>query len=292
MTLISVIIPTYRDTERLGKCIQALGNQTLDKAFFEVIVVNNYPNEILNLASEHLDNLKLRVVTEEKPGSYAARNRGIEEATGEILAFTDSDCIPDLRWLNSAREIFKQDINRQLGVLTGPIQLFFKDPVSLTLAEIYEKYTAFPTEAYAREGFAVTANWFSYKSVVDKFGRFDDRLKSNGDSDLSWRISGKYEILYSRSVVVDHPARCETSELVRKYQRRLGGTYTRLYLGKKLKFGVYVLQFIFRRYRFALKKFFTVSPKESFAIFIACNVINFAVLREYFLLVNGRETKR
>ncbi len=292
MSFFSVIIPTYKDTHRLIKCIKALENQTLDKALFEVIVVNNDPNEILDFGTEIQNDLKVKFLAENRPGSYAARNRGIKEAKGELLAFTDSDCVPDKNWLKNAREIFVNHSSHELGVLTGPVRLFFRDPARLSPAEIYEKYTAFPIESYAKEGFAVTANWFSYKSVVQEFGSFDDRLKSNGDSDLSGKISSKYKIEYSPSVIVNHPARQKTNELIQKYKRRIGGTYTRLYKGKELAFAVYILKFVFRRYRFSLKKFFTVNLRDSFVIFFACNVINFAVLREFLLLINGKDAKR
>lgn len=265
-------------------------DQTLDKVDFEIIVVNNNPPETLDFKFHGNHNLK--VVTEKTPGSYAARNRGVAEAKGLILAFTDSDCIPESDWLSNAREIFKEDKEHQIGVLTGPISLFYKDPLKLRPAEVYEKYTAFRTETYAKEGFAVTANWFSYKSVILEFGSFNEKLKSNGDTELSGSIHKKYKVKYSPLILVHHPARYQISELVQKYRRRLGGTYKRSYEGNKVKYALYVLDFIYRRYRFALKKLFTISPKESISIFKACHEINIGAIYEYFDLVSGREAKR
>ena len=292
MSLISIIIPAYNDTERLKKCIRALENQSLDKSLFEVIVVNNEPNETLDFGTEFQDNLKLKVVVEEKPGSYVARNKGIKEAENEIIGFTDSDMIPDNNWLECANLYFLNDQERKIGILTGPVPLFFKDPENLSIAEIYGKYTGFDFEGYAKEGACGAGNWFSYKDVLEEFGNFREDLKSNGDTELSLKISKKYEVKYVPCLTNRHPARYSLQELSFRYCRILGGTYQRRFIDKPGAFFIHILNFIFRRYRFSLKKFFTVNLEESLAIFISCNVINFAALREYFLLVSGKEAKR
>jgi len=292
MSFISVIIPTYRDTDRLIKCIRALENQTLDKSFFEVIVVNNDPNETLDFGTEILNDLNLKVLSEEKPGSYAARNKGIKEAKNEIIAFTDSDMIPDKNWLACARSYFSEDVAKRIGILTGPVPLFYKDPNNLSIAEIYGKYTGSDFESYAKDGACGAGNWFSYKAVLEEYGNFREDLKSNGDTDLSLKISKKYEVEYVPCLINSHPARYYLQELSFRYCRLLGGTFQRNYSQNPKGFFMHTLKFIFRRYRFSLKKFFMVNLKESFSIFIACNVINFAVLKEYFFLIKGRETKR
>src|SRR5690554_2984846 len=100
MIEISVIIPTYKDWERLALCLQALENQSFKPSNFEIIVINNLPGDLPPAAFKLPKNAVL--VDEGKPGSYAARNTGIGMAKGEILAFTDSDCIPHKDWLINA----------------------------------------------------------------------------------------------------------------------------------------------------------------------------------------------
>ncbi|MBS9525598.1 glycosyltransferase family 2 protein [Litoribacter alkaliphilus] len=287
--MISVIIPTFRDDERLNKCLQSLYSQSLEKSKFEVIVVNNYPSDEVKV---QVEGLNLIVTSEEKQGSYAARNKGIEEANGEILAFTDSDCLPDRNWLFLAKEFFDRDTKKEIGVLTGPVPLFFKDTNRLSPSEIYEKYTAFKTEQYAQEGFAVTANWFSYASVIQDFGGFNSELMSNGDTDLSGKISKKYNVVFSPEVKVFHPARYQTKELVDKYRRVIGGNFHRRFKEKPAGFRIYIYDFLIRRYRFALKKILTVPPRESLPILKVCHKINKGVLQEFFHLIDGGEPKR
>lgn len=290
--IISVVIPHYQDIKRLLVLLESLEGQSLEKENWEVIVVNNDPELPLVLPKDFSVPYPLQILEEKKPGSYVARNKGIAEAKGQIIAFTDSDCLPDKDWLKNALEMFSQDYKKEIGILTGPVPLFFKKPKCLTDAEIYEKYTGFTTEVYANEGHAITANWFSYKSSLEEFGCFNEELKSNGDSELSGKISQKYIIIYRDNILVRHPARHQTSDLVNKYQRLLGGTYTRRFQGKKADFRRFFLDFILRRYRFALKKIFTITPKESFAILRVCHAINRGSINEYFNLIKGGETKR
>ncbi|GAB3219707.1 glycosyltransferase family 2 protein [Algoriphagus aestuariicola] len=289
---ISIIIPHYKNFGGLLLVLRSMESQTLPSDNWEVIVVNNDPDLPLLLPEGLSLRYSLTVFEEPNPGSYAARNKGIAAAKGNIVAFTDSDCLPDIEWLKHAWEVFSLDFKKEIGILTGPVSIFFKDPTKLSDAEVYEKYTGFTTKVYASEGHAITANWFSYKSVMDEFGRFNSTLKSNGDSELSGKINTKYPIVYRENILVKHPARYRTEDLVNKYRRLLGGTFTRKYQRTPKKFKWHILDFIVRRYRFAVKRFLSVSPKESLAIWRVCHSINKGAVKEYFDLRSGVETKR
>lgn len=292
MVFFSIIIPVYRDSERLKLCLEKLNQMTTNNIDFEVIVVNNdSQNTNLDINAENF-NFIFREVYEAIPGSYASRNRGIKESKGKIIGFTDSDMLPDSNWLVTAYNFFLKDLKKEIGILTGPVPLFFKDPNHLTTAEIYDKYTGFDFEGYAKEGSCGAGNWFSYKSVLEEFGGFRDDLKSNGDTELSLRISEKYKIFYVPELINRHPARYTTDELVFRYQRILGGAYARKFQGNKIGFFLHTMNFIFRRYRFSVKKFFTVRMKESWAIFKVVSAINLGAIKEFFRLILGFETKR
>src|SRR5687767_14260928 len=95
---VSVIIPVYNDTERLLRCLEALEAQTYPRNRFEVIVVDNGSDvPVADTLNRHAGCAIL--VTEPRPGGFVARNAGIERASGEILAFTDADCLPAASWL-------------------------------------------------------------------------------------------------------------------------------------------------------------------------------------------------
>lgn len=289
---ISVVIPVYKDFDRLLICLEAVENQLLDKGLFEVIIINNDPDNFLSLDDFPNYSFTLRVDQEIKPGSYAARNKGVNIANNEIIGFTDSDCVPETNWLISAYKIFQSDLSIEIGILTGPVPLFFKDFKKLNSAEIYEKYTGFNFAAYTKSGTCGAGNWFSYKERIIEFNGFDENLKSNGDTELSSRISKRYSVIYNPDVIVKHPARDNVRDIVFKYRRLLGGVYSRKFKNQPLRFACHVIWFVYRRIKFALKKLFTISPLESIPIIVVCMRISWGACLEYLALVSGADTKR
>jgi hypothetical protein len=96
---VSVIVPTRNAAGSLRHLLEALSAQTYQD--FEVVVVDDgSTDDTAEVVRNAVDGgSTIRYVPGKKAGAVAARCAGIEQATGEILAFTDSDCIPDSRWL-------------------------------------------------------------------------------------------------------------------------------------------------------------------------------------------------
>src|SRR6056297_2548076 len=119
--IVSIIIPVYNDRDRLTNCLQKLYEQDYPKSFYEVIVVDN--GSTLSIR-EMVLKYRFKIVYEKKPGSYAARNKGIKSACGEILGFTDSDCIPSKDWIKNAATYFS--VNSNNLIIGGKINVFDK----------------------------------------------------------------------------------------------------------------------------------------------------------------------
>jgi glycosyltransferase involved in cell wall biosynthesis len=220
---VSVIVPVYNDSERLRKCLDSLDNQTYSHDAYEVIVIDNGSDiPVAGL----IDSFQQAVATKEiRPGSYAARNRGISLAKGEIIAFTDSDCIPAQDWLE--RGVSQLQKNPDCGFLAGRVILTFRNPARLSAAEVYEKFKAFnqkkKVEKYKH---GVTANLFTRKKTFDRIGKFDTRLKSGGDAQWGKRVCQLgLEAVYAEDVRVFHPARFSLRQLYEKNTRVVGGIY-------------------------------------------------------------------
>ena len=220
---VSVIIPVYNDVDRLTKCLKALSFQTYFKDCYEVIVVDNGSSE--NLETVQCIFQDVLLLKEDRPGSYCARNRGIESAKGEILAFTDSDCIPDIEWIEKGVHMLVSTPN--CGLVGGKIELFFKDPESPLAVEIYESVHAFNQKNMIENyQHCTTANLFTFKKVFDDVGFFNDTLKSGGDVDWGKRVySNGYKQIYAENACVAHPARYTFGELYKKTARVVGGVY-------------------------------------------------------------------
>ena len=236
---VSIIIPTYNDWIRLSKCLNALAHQNYPKEKFEIIVANNNPDD--HIPDEYFIPENCVVITEPKPGSYAARNAALKLAKGEIIGFTDSDCIPDNNWIKNAVDYF--NTNKTCSRIAGNVSIFF-ETVKPTTAQLYDKLYAFNQKGYVNSsGTSVTANLFTYKNVFDKVGYFDEALMSGGDF-LWGTIAHKfgYKVEYVEDVIVRHPARDSLKELLKK-EKRVGGSQA-IFLKDKSNTILNVLKFL------------------------------------------------
>lgn len=94
---LSVIVPCFNNEPYLWRCLNALCTQTYPRDRYEVILIdNNSTDQSVEIARGFPE---LAVLEEELQSSYAARNRGVRQARGEILVFTDSDCEVCPTWL-------------------------------------------------------------------------------------------------------------------------------------------------------------------------------------------------
>jgi GT2 family glycosyltransferase len=222
--LISVIIPVYNDREGLRVCLEALAKQTWPAGRWEALVVDNASREpILDVVAPFPF---VRALTEPLPGSYAARNRGLSEARGTLLAFTDADCRPRPDWLEAGARALAEHAGPV--VLAGRVEVLAQDPEHTTLAEEYELALAFTQRSNAtRKHFSVTANMFTTRAAFDRAGSFNPQLKSGGDKEWGQRaFSRGVPVVYCDAAAVEHPARRELRELCKKRARQAGGLLT------------------------------------------------------------------
>lgn len=215
MAKVSIIIPTYKDWDRLALCLKALTEQTLSPDMFEVIVVNNAVND--EVPNSYVVSHNCIIINEPKPGSYAARNAGLNVAKGEIIGFTDSDCVPDKDWIKNA--IIFLENNPNVSRIGGAVKVFSKSKKPGKI-ELYDMMFAFPQYSYVQAGVSVTANMFSYRKVFDAVGFFIDNTMSGGDFELGKRADDAgFRIGYASDVVINHPARDSFQELIKKARR-------------------------------------------------------------------------
>jgi glycosyltransferase involved in cell wall biosynthesis len=199
-------------------CIDALRRQVYDPSRVEVIIINNDPDD----APREVDLTGIRYEVETTPGSYAARNRGIECGTGDILAFTDADCLASTTWLKKAVERIQDE---ECDVVTGQVRVFPRDENKLTIAEAFDLAVGF--FANNNQGPApstgVTANMVVTRRCVMALDGFNTRFYSGGDSDFVKR-AGRYgfKVCYEPEAVVYHPARRSLKSLAERTRRKTG----------------------------------------------------------------------
>jgi glycosyltransferase involved in cell wall biosynthesis len=223
---VSVIIPVFNDGDRLKLCLEALENQTYPKSLYEVIVVDNGSNEGEEV-KQIVEGFGSAIATSEHtPGSYAARNKGISIAKGEVIAFTDSDCIPAKDWIENG---VKKLLETNGGLVAGKIEIFCKNPHQPTPVELYESITAFPQKKLLEKyHYGAAGNLFTFRHVLEKVGLFNPQLKSNGDVEWCQRVFARgYQQVYADEVCVAHPARSTFKQLYKRTIRLAGGIYDR-----------------------------------------------------------------
>ncbi len=220
---VTIIIPVFNDPQRLRMCLEALESQTYPSDCYEVIVADNGSDQpIDDLVSQFRH---ARFTLESHPGSYAARNKGISLAQGDVIAFTDADCVPDPDWIGAGVEALERV--RYEGVIAGRVKVLFKDSARPTVTEWYDNNSAFPQQTFVEaQHFGVTANLFTSQTVIQNVGAFDGTLKSSGDREWGQRafLQG-YPVIYADDVVVAHPARSTLGELRSRARRITGGIH-------------------------------------------------------------------
>ena len=102
----SIIIPTYNGAEKIGGCLDALRPQVRGKGI-EILVVDDGSSDAT--ASVVFRYPEVRLIHQTNAGPAAARNRGAREAGGEIIIFTDDDCVPAPGWLDAMLCPFETD---------------------------------------------------------------------------------------------------------------------------------------------------------------------------------------
>jgi GT2 family glycosyltransferase len=210
---VSVIIPHYNDVDNLAVCLSKLSTQTYPSALVEIIVADNNSRCGLDTVIAAVAG-RAKVILATEQGAGPARNAAVAAATGEVLAFIDSDCVPDERWIElGVRALDGRDI------VGGRVDVVTRDPRNPTAVEAFETVFAFDMKAYIiKKSFVGSGNLFVLRSVFQQIGGF--RKTVSEDTEWSHRAIGcGYSINYANDVVVSHPARSDWQQLVKKWQR-------------------------------------------------------------------------
>jgi GT2 family glycosyltransferase len=209
---LSVIVPTYNNKDLLSQCLNALVKQTYPKECFEVIVIDNCSTENIKEVVNAFPGIKYSF--EGTKSSYAARNNGVQQARGEIIAFTDSDCLPDAAWLANGSAAL---LDQNAGLAGGKITFILSPRISA--AEIIDTLFHMNTGASVKKGHCQTANLFVRSSVFDEVGLFPDWMQSGGDAYWTKKATHQgHRLIFVPEAVVYHPAR-RFSALMQKYYR-------------------------------------------------------------------------
>ena len=217
---VSVVIPVYNDPNGIRTTVRSVVEQNCDPENFEILVVDNgstdrTPETVATLAAEH--DIVTALSEPSIQSSYAARNRGIEAARGEILAFIDADMWVSEDWIETVTNTMRRNDCEYAGCAVEVTTQSAKP----TLAAQYNISTGFPVETYLNEGnFAPTGCLVTYSWVFEEVGLFEETMISSGDKEFGQRVHAHgIKQCFLREITVYHPARNSVIDLCAKAYR-------------------------------------------------------------------------
>ncbi|MEO8576944.1 MAG: glycosyltransferase [Gemmatimonadales bacterium] len=196
---VSVIVPIYNGERTIGECVESIFALSFPRDDFELLLIDNASTDgtrkILDLYND-----RAVILHEAKRGPAAARNCGLRRAMGETVAFTDADCVVDRDWLARIIAPLK---DAGVGIAGGMIRAIKPCNAVEEFGErIHDHQLAI--EHYSPP-YAITMNWASRRSVLEKAGPFDEELLRCEDCDLAYRIvAAGYRIVHEPAAVVYH----------------------------------------------------------------------------------------
>lgn len=216
---ISVIIPAYNVEATIVKCLKALHRQILKPA--EIIVVDDQSRDkTVKLAkrwSRVISNVR-------RKGASGARNTGAEVAQGEIVAFTDSDCVPPKDWLKKIALAFSDD---NIGAVGGGYSSGINNSFWQRFA--YEELRFRRQKRDGSVSTLVSNNMACRKTCFLQAKGFPEQYPVCEDMLLAYKISRQHQVLWLKNNGVKHHFKNSFKEFL-KHQYFFGKESTRFFL--------------------------------------------------------------
>ena len=189
---ITVIVPAYNEEELIAGCLDSLLNQTLDKVYYDVIVVDNNSTD---LTARIAQSMGVKVEKETRKGYVHAIRRGIEVSQTDLVAFTDADCRVPPHWLEKILVHF-DDSTKIVGV-GGKLAFYDIHPIfDKTFQSILYFNKALPGN-----------NMAIRREALSKIGGVDPKVNLTVDYWLTLKLRKVGRLKVDRHLVVNTSAR-------------------------------------------------------------------------------------
>ncbi len=267
---VSIVIPVLNGARHINSCLKSLTQLEYPENNFEILVVDNGSTDgtIEIIRAFQTSNPQIKLHSEKVQNSYVARNLGVMNAKGQIIAFTDVDCIVDKNWLINLVKGFSRSL---VGGVAGEILPGDVD----SLIERYCAKAGIVSQKATMDSeflpYPQTANVAYRKKLFDRIGNFN-RIISCGDADFAWRVrlETDYKIVYAPDAILFHRHRQSLKGLF-KQQFKYG-------YGGKLLYEKYK-----KFYGSALKYRLNTSAQTNYMI----KIINYLKAIKSYLVLSG-----
>ena len=253
----SVVLCTHDRADGAGRTLESLLG--LAHQDIEILVVDNAPpndstKALVELVAQR--DPRVRYVREDRKGLSCARNRGLLEATGEFIAFTDDDVCVDPLWINGLLRGFGRE--PRVACVTGLVasaslehraeqyfdrRVWWSSSCEPRVFTVERRSGDSPLHPYTAGIFGTGANFAAVTSVLRELGGFDECLgagsptRGGEDLDLFVRlITARHALSYEPSALVWHEHRVDDESLRRQmyaYGLGLSAYLTKYLLGRR-----------------------------------------------------------
>ena len=225
--MVSIVVPVKNCADKIKSLLDSLMKIDYIKKKFEVIVVDgNSTDDTREIVSQY----PVILLTEERKGLNAARNTGLEHSKGEIIAFTDGDCVVPKNWLIKIVENFQ---DKNVGCVGGSASRYYDDFLSQYSDEsIMPVLRRFKKKKILNKvkpplQYPAGCNMAVRREVFNRVGVFDESIEFGFDEDeLVERICrAEYKMVLDPEVSIAHKHRSSIMELLRqtfRYGRGIG----------------------------------------------------------------------
>ncbi|PIN98573.1 MAG: hypothetical protein COT90_03645 [Candidatus Diapherotrites archaeon CG10_big_fil_rev_8_21_14_0_10_31_34] len=207
MPKISVIVCERNSEKFIEDCVNSIMNQSFKD--FELIIVHTASTDstkekIIELQKKY----SIKLIELKKNGISRARNTGIKNALGELIAFTDSDCVVEKNWLEELIKGFDEKTVSVGGPNLVPVNADKKEKIFDELLELISGIGS----SYVKNSEKIievkhnpTCNSIYTKKILAEMNGFNEKLSSNEDPELDYRIKKTdQKIKFNPKAIVFH----------------------------------------------------------------------------------------
>lgn len=196
----SIIVPAYNAEKTLSACLESLADQSVSEANYEVIVVDDGSTDD---TSKITNRFNVKYIFQTNQGPAAARNKGADAAAGQIILFTDADCVPGHNWIREMVSPFND--SEVVGVKGAYKTMQTELAARFAQAEFDDRYDLLQKSRYIDMIDTYSAAF--KKDIFLNIGGFDKSfpVANNEDTDLSYRLyAAGYKLVFNSKAFVYH----------------------------------------------------------------------------------------
>jgi cellulose synthase/poly-beta-1,6-N-acetylglucosamine synthase-like glycosyltransferase len=196
---VSVIVPVRDGEPTIAGCLDAILSADYPADRREILVVDNASTDGTPAL---IQSRPVRYLSEPKRGASNARNRGIAESTGEILAFVDADCLVEPQWL---AELVRPFEDPGVGSVAGDLQHAApRTAAERQAARLLGNWQRFAFSS--NPAYPITANAAYRRDVLERIGPFDPHMTRAQDVELGLRFQERsgLRLAYAENATARH----------------------------------------------------------------------------------------